>query len=149
MAGRKGKEDDNKRTVIEIDYWKRGTIVSCPLIYYSFFGRWYRGKGNAVYAQSLKITLTVDQRRCQALFHTYLEISLMNSFSDIFPLPSLHIGNWFKRLCVQSCIVLSSSGSFFSFLLTLKCCNHKFQVRMRRLLFHKLKLEFVFVVKCV
>lgn len=41
--------------------------MSCPLIYYSFCGRWYRGKRNAVYAQTLKITLTVDQRTCQAV----------------------------------------------------------------------------------
>lgn len=89
MSGREEKEDENKRTVIEIDNWKQGSIMSCPLIYCSFCGRWYRGKGN-VYAQSLKITLTVDQRTYQALFHTYLETSLMNSFSRIFPLFSPH-----------------------------------------------------------
>lgn len=89
------------------------------------------------------------------------ENSLMNSLSDIFPslFPSWHICNWLKwLLCHSKVQPFPPMGVEFFVLLSLKCCNNrhfgvtccplvKFQMKMRRLLFNKLKLGLVFIVK--
>lgn len=98
-----GEEEENRRACDRDGQLKmREYLMSCPLVYYSSFGRWYRGKGNAAYAQNLKIASNIDQRTCQAVFHIHLEIIPLWTASDIFPSSSPPHIHWLKRLSCYS-----------------------------------------------